>query len=246
MMDILHLLIPIDRQDFNDISSMEVGGHYWKLTEGKNIPAEKDDYTCISYACGMSTIQHPFDQTKTISTRTLAAMTTVIENEVPTALWVDEFCVPSREPDRSICLTKLGVIYAMASKVVIVLSEACFTVLKQIQESNQIDAKSLSILEADEWVSRVWTYQELVNNSQIHFVAEGHGKLWINVDDFFSNVSYAIHEYQKLHGYSAFDFRSSFPRVSSLEDVILDWKIADYLERSAYQVISGIDRKSVV
>ncbi len=178
-----------------------------------------------------------------MSDRTLVAIETAIRIRHPAAIWIDALCVPFEEPTRSSCLSRLGEIYSQASEVVIVLSEPCSAMLTQISDSNQVDWESLLMFGLDDWASRVWTYQELVNANKIFFVAEGEGDSQVEVEDVFRNMTYAIDEHKKAQGYNSFKFRSLHPKLDDLESVFLDWKIGPYLERSAYQVISGMDQR---
>jgi len=56
-------------------------------------------------------------------------------------------------------------------------------------------------------------------------------------------LGYAMEEYKKGHAVDSFDVRALFPSLDSLEDTLLDWRIADSLDRSAYQVMSAMDRR---
>jgi len=177
-----------------------------------------------------------------MSDRTLAVIETAVRIRRPAALWVDAFSVGFDEPARSICLNRMGEIYSQASEVVVVLSETCSSMLAQIRRSDQVGSESLLKFARDGWVSRVWTYQELVSNNKVLFVAEG-GDSWAEAEDVLRGVSYAINDYTKAQACNSFDFRSRYPRLDDLESLILDWKIGPYLERSAYQVMSGMDQR---
>lgn len=242
---IFRLLVPSNSPAPAGQPSIEVGGRRWILTESADVPLGEGalEYTCLSYAWGSAKTAHPFDAAETMSARTLAVIETAIQIRCPAALWVDALCVPFDEPARSTCLSQMGAIYAQASQVVVVLSELCAVLLAQIRESGKVDTASLLTLEGDDWVSRVWTYQELVNNNKIFFVAEGRSDAWAEVEEFLRNVAYAIDEYKKAQGYDTFKFRSLNPRLDSLEDLIADWKMEDYPGRSAYQVMSGMEQR---
>ncbi len=203
-------------------------------------------FTCISYAWGSGRVPHPFDARQTMSDRTLAVIETAVRIRCPGALWIDAFSVPFDPPARSTCLGRMGEIYSHASEVVVVLSERCSSMLTEIRESSPVSVPSLLQLEGDGWVSRVWTYQELVNNNKIFFVTEGSNDCWAQADDVLRNVAYAIDDYRKARGYNAFEFRSLHPKLDALESLILDWKIGPYLQRSAYQVISAMDQRDAV
>lgn len=236
------LLVPSQSHQSTDRPSIQIGGYSWVLAKIADIvPGDAPPrFTCISYAWGSGKAAHPFDGRETISDRTLEVIKTVVQIRPPGALWVDAFSVPFDELARSTCLSRMGEIYSQASEVVVVLSAKCCSMLEQIRESDRVDLALLLNFERDDWVSRVWTYQELVNSNKVLFVAEG-GDSWAEAEDLFRNVSYAIGDYRKTQGYNPFEFRSLYPRLDDLESLILDWKIGPYLERSAYQVMSGMD-----
>ena len=220
--------------------SVAHGAHSWILEEsvGTNQGRDAPAYTCVSYAWGAGSVSHPFDSRHSMSDRTLAVMETVAGLEVPQSLWVDAFCVPLEEPGRSACLREMGRTYSRASQVVVVLSAGCTGVLERIRARQPIDEATLLTLERDDWVSRVWTYQELVNSGRVRFVAEGSSSSWADAEEILHDVLTAIHEYTKARGYDSFQLKAAHPRLDGLEELIVDWKIAGYEERSAYQVMS--------
>jgi len=175
-----------------------------------------------------------------MSGRTIAAAETAIRIEKPEALWIDAFCMPLEEPARTRCLSRMGAIYGQASKVVVVLSAECSEVLEQITDSGEVDPATMLTLERDDWLTRVWTYQELVNAAKTRFVAEGGGDASVGGQDVLNYVGYAIDKYKKAQGYDSFAMRALHPRLDSLEDAVLDWRKTDYLNRSAYQVMCGM------
>jgi hypothetical protein len=175
-----------------------------------------------------------------MSARAFPAAEAALRFEVPQALWLDALCVPLDEPARSSCLSRMGVIYSRASRVVVVLSEGSAPVLEQIASSRKVDVDRLPLLEQDPWVSRVWTYQEMVNSQDVRFVAEGGGDSVVQAMDLLNHVGTAIHEYRKSLPGGSFELRARHPRLDSLESLIVDWRIAEYTERSAYQVLSAM------
>ncbi len=172
--------------------------------------------------------------------RMLRVIETVIDHLQPSALWIDAVCIPQTEPERSSALMRMGEIYANASIVCVVLSEECHEVLSTIQTSERITQHQLDILDRDSWVSRVWTYPELVNSSRIRFIAEGAPDVSVEAIDVLNQVGTAIHRYKEEKNLGAFTFRKMYPNVDSLEDAIVDWRVAEYGERFAYQVMSAM------
>lgn len=240
--DIFRLLVPASSDTPEDQASIELQGCRWVLSARTNLPSPEDtpDYVCVSYAWGPGKSTHPFDNLASMSDRTMAVIETAIRNQQPTALWIDAFCVPREEPTRATCLGKMGAIYAQASQVIVVLSEPSSALLEQIRETGEVDESALLTLESDDWVTRAWTYQEIVNSSKVRFVSEGASDAWADAIDVLSKAGYAIDRFKKAHGYNSFRMRALHPRLDGLEDLIVDWKISDYLERSAYQVMCGM------
>ena len=140
-------------------------------------------------------------------------------------------------------MQNMGAIYGNASQVVVVLSKSSSVLLEQFHRSRRIDTATLLVLENDDWITRAWTYQEIVNSKSIHFIAEEGSEASVSGEELLNGVGQAIADYKKLKGFDSFKLRTLHPRLDSLEDVIADWKIADYLERTAYQVMSAMDRR---
>jgi hypothetical protein len=156
-------------------------------------------------------------------------------------IWLDAFCVPAQDPARDTCLKNMGAIYGNALQVVVVLPTSCFALLDQIRRMDRVDVPALLAFEHDDWVERAWTYQEIVNSKNIYFVSEGDNAVPVRGDKLLNSVGQALEEYKKTRGYDAFRLRAEHPRLSSIEDVIADWLTADYLQRSAYQVMAAMD-----
>jgi len=61
----------------------------------------------------------------------------------------------------------------------VVLSKESAGVLDQVRRTGGVDEATLLTLEKDEWVTRAWTYQEIVNSNslflELHHKAAGAG-----------------------------------------------------------------------
>ena len=240
------LLVPADRVAVGQGRSIELGQIKWIVTAYPGIPpaARVPEYTCISYSWGHRRTPNPLADGLTMSGRAIPAVETVIKALRPQAIWIDALCVPPREPERTACLRSMGAIYGSASQVAAVLSKSSSSVLKQIKSTGSLDPPTLLALEQDEWVSRAWTYQEMVNSRSFSFIAEACSDHVVSGDQFLNVVGAAISAYKKANGIDSFVLRTLHPRLDSLEDVIADWVTAAYLERTAYQVMSAMDRRS--
>ncbi len=239
---IFRLLLPVDAAASSAEPTIEFAGSRWLLSEGSELPArdEAPDYTCVSYAWGEGRTPHPMDPERSMSDRTLAVVETVVRSAPQRALWVDAFCVPAEGAERVACLRRMGEIYAGSSAVAVVLSERSGVVLEQIRASDTVDEAALLALAEDEWVSRAWTYQEMVNGNGVTFYSEGAPGAYADGDEMLRNLTYAIDRYKKTQACDTFEMRARFPRLDSLEELMVDWKMARYLERSAFAVMSGM------
>jgi len=115
--------------------------------------------------------------------------------------------------------------------------------LHQIIKTGRLEPEILIVLENDDWVTRAWTYQEMVNSSNIHFITEEANGVSVAGEQLLNAVGKAIADYKKAHGFDSFNLRTLHPRLDSFEDLIADWLTAGYLARTAYQSMSAMDRR---
>lgn len=237
-----------------DIPSIYLDGRPWCLTKPLDISDKTaiPKYTCISYFWGEGRCEHAFDSKKQMSDRTLPVLTAVIRNSSDTsAFWVDTFCVPTEQPQRSATLRSMGFIYNLAADVFVALSEPTSTVIGQWQKKeaetslSQIESQ-LRVLEEDRWISSVWTYQEIMNSKIFYFVTSkpGAGPTLIEPESFVNELGQALLRYKKGNCLNVFELRSHFPALDALQEVVIDWRTSAYLEVSAMQVMANLDRRS--
>jgi len=137
----------------------------------------------------------------------------------------------------------MGAIYSRASQVAAVLSPESAPILERMLEASRLEEATLLQLEADDWITRAWTYQEMVNNRNVQFIAESGSPVVVDAETALNKIGEAIESYKKAHHLDSFAMRVAHPRLDSMEDLIADWMTAVYLERSAYQVMSSMDRR---
>ena len=228
-----------------DARTIELGGIWWTLAGYEQIPvvAEAPEYTCISYSWGRGRTANPFEAGQSVSDRAMPVIEATIKALQPAAIWIDSLCVPSQDPARAACLQRLGAIYGTATQVAAVLSKSCAAILEQIHSTGRMDPAALAVLENDDWVTRAWTYQEIANSRTIHFIAEGGSGSAVDGQQLLNSLCYAISDCKKSVGIEPFEFRTRFPRVEGLEEVLVDYKISNYLQRFAYQVMAAMDRR---
>lgn len=245
---------------------IELCGRRWVIKEYANF-SDAPPYTCISYTWMKASKEHPFDAGQKISARTIPVIETVIKtsrapdnwsyvqiNTSPQqdavakskaiaasqALWIDALCVPQQEPARTLCLQRMGELYSSAWQVFVVLSESCSPIFRQIEHANCIDFDALSILERDEWITRAWTYQETVNSRALYFIGENDDGLIVSGTDFLNIVLTATDKHREIHGVNSVTWSEQHPSLNNIQTLIADYRISEYSERSAYQVMSAI------
>lgn len=249
-------------------------GEKWVLSEYLR-PSDAPPYTCISYAWGTGTAASPFVENQSISDRTISVLETTIrvlqdahglrkvissyrgaskiEGELAEcinasrAFWIDALCVPppTNMDARVACLSSMGQIYSSAAQVLTVLSNSCGDVLKEISANNSLDPSLMFVLERDEWVTRGWAYQEIVNSQVMFFAAEGPENVIVSGIGFLNAILTATSDYKDKNEIDAFSWSEAHPRLEALEELLADYKTAEYSERSALQVMSSIHRRVV-
>lgn len=237
---LLYLLVPdLEAKP----GSFELEGYHWAL-EPHDL--EADDvmvpmFTCISYSWGQGREPSPLRTNFDISDRTLPALATAIEHRPSCkCVWIDALSVPEEPQERARCLESMGYIYSLAKEVLVVLSRGAQTALEQMSKSDHIDHDNLHDLEKEHWISRAWTYQEAVNSKELYITCEGlHGAL-VAGHHFMNCVGYTL---SRLEG-SNFDKERQFPGLYAFQELIADYMIADYGERSALQAMSIMDKRT--
>jgi hypothetical protein len=226
-------------------ASFMVGNTQWSVTGPHDI-ANRDEipeYTCISYSWGPDRVSHPFRQGAVTSRHTLPALAAAISNDIGRTFWIDDLCIPTDEPSRQATLESMGFIYSHAKYVVVALSDATFAAIKEITQFDKLDDGLLDILERDEWVTSVWTYQEVINSSRIYFVCETLPRSSIDAVQFFNRVGYSLQQYRKRHSIDGIALAERFPHLSTMEDLFADWMLINYMAPFALQIMTNMDRR---
>ncbi len=94
-------------------------------------------------------------------------------------------------------------------------------------------------LEKEEWVTRAWTYQEAVNSRVLYITYEGATVTIVTALVFLNYVGEALDNLQM----PPLQRRSHYPRLDAFEDLV-DYVTAEYLERSALQVMAKMDMRT--
>lgn len=268
------LLEPATDLTPSDAPFIEVCGRRWVLTEYAQL-SDAPAYTCISYAWGQDTTDNLLNNGQLMSVRTIPVIEATInvsqslENwgnnvqfsyahdpqkeeegraaalKASQVFWIDALCVPPQDPARTACLRSMGEIYSSAWQVFVVLSELCADVFHQIRSTEHLDPDALFVLESDDWITRAWAYQEMVNSRAMYFIVPGDECALVSGLDFLNAVLTTTDDYRKAHGIDSFSWSEQHPRLDSLEELIADYRIANYTTRSAYQVMSAMQRRVV-
>jgi hypothetical protein len=138
----------------------------------------------------------------------------------------------------------MGFIYSAAISVIIVLQQSMWEIIESV--SSKVSPRPLSyeemqILENDNWISRVWTYQELVNSRDAFFTTlapevQGHAIL---AKRFFNCVGF-LGQWKRTTGKGQSAFLEEFHNLNTLEDTLADREMGNYLDRVALRVLSNM------
>lgn len=216
-----------------------LNGSRWYLAEFKK-PGLAPPYTCISYAWGSELVENQLDQAEQMSSRTILAAEAALRVGCVDAIWIDAFCIPFSEPDRHSCLSQIGSIYGHSADVAVVLGKQCTAMLSNAEKHRRVDFSDLLEFESDDWLTRVWTYQELVNGGDIRFLSIEGTANGVDADELLNHVGFAIQKYKQEKQYDSFAFKQEHPRLDAFEDVVVDWQLGGYLERSAYRAMCAM------
>ena len=244
---VLRLLVRANVDAGRKMRSLAISGVTWAIAEYADVAAaDVPPYACVSYSWGPGRTRNPFGGERATSERTVAVIDAAVALIQPDAMWIDAISVPDDEPARTRCLRSMGAIYGAAKSVIVVLSSPISNALQALAGDHAVDDEEVLLaLEADDWVSRAWTYQELVNSAECWFITES-GAGPIAANPFLDAFGLALSKYKQAHGLDAFGMRQAHPRLDALESLIADRERSMFLERSAYQVMSAMEDRSTV
>jgi hypothetical protein len=139
----------------------------------------------------------------------------------------------------------MGFIYSAAAYVMIVLQGRIWEVIQSV--FSEVSPRALSyeemqVLERDNWISRVWTYQELVNSRDAFFTtleSTDQGRA-IHAENFFNCVGFSLDQWMKIKGKGRSAVLEVFQNLENLEDTLADRQTGNYLDRTALGVLSNI------
>jgi hypothetical protein len=179
-----------------------------------------------------------------MSDQTVLSLSAAIKASTVSAFWIDAFCIPVTQPLRSATLESMGYIYSIAKEVIVALSPDRSGALEEMGQSDKLNKQTLLALEHDAWVRSVWTYQEVVNSRALYFTSTNAlSSAVVDGRTFLNRIGYTLYLYKQEHGFNSFDLRRTLGGLDAFEDLIGDWMISAYTDRSALQVMSNLDRR---
>jgi hypothetical protein len=142
----------------------------------------------------------------------------------------------------------MGFIYSTAISVIIALQPFTWKIIESV--SSEVSPRALSyeemeVLERDDWISRVWTYQELVNSRNAWFTAleSTARRNAIHAEKFFNCVGFSLDQWKKTSGKGHIAALEQFHNLDTLEETLVDRQMGDYLERIALGVLSNMSSR---
>lgn len=252
------LLIPVTEPNPSDTKTIELCGKPWTLVNFERL-SDAPPYTCISYSRGKGRIVNMLNKDQKISDRTIPVIETVInafqspqcqssalrslfhsDNKYAEklalacsashAIWIDSLCIPQQQPATDTCIRNMGAIYKEATQVFVVLNTACDKAVHKICKKESLNLNDYLAVAKDDWMDRVWTYQEFANSKMMFIVAEDKGNTFIS-------------EYQFLNALmsdeAAYADTQDINLIQKLERMQLLVAEQQIDDRSAFQVISA-------
>ncbi len=238
----------VETGDSSSQPALFLEGRHWTLSQSLDLENDKHipPFACISYVWGSGREPHAMIEGLVMSTRTCSSLAAAIRIGSFNAFWTDVFCVPPSGPERQSTLENMGYIYSRAAEVMIVLGDDTFSVIQEMLSKGVLSESSLQVLERDEWVSSVWTYQEIVNSESVRFVSERNTddtSVFIKCFDFFNILGYSLSKWKQSTGSDKFATMRVFPNLNALEDLLADWMLGAYTCRSAFSIFSSMASK---
>ena len=138
----------------------------------------------------------------------------------------------------------MGFIYHAATTIIVVLAPFVFEAIYAASSKMSPDPLSLpqmKLLEADPWISRVWTYQELINGHSTYFTAPNSSQVSIiRAESLFNCVGFSLTRWKSTTRSGALLASKTFPNLSNLEDTISDTMVNRIFEIPAVCILSNM------
>ncbi|KAI1160273.1 hypothetical protein F5B18DRAFT_633503 [Nemania serpens] len=239
------LLYLLERDAVGSGKTIAIGGSYWGLVayDLDTFNIQDVPFICLSYSWGSKREPSLLHPGLYISDRTGPALASVVTHRPSDKrIWVDAYCVPTETAEKNLTLQSMGYVYSSSEEVIVVLSSAAHPVLEHMSVSDRLNPDHLGVLDKEEWVSRAWTYQEAVNSRRLSITCEGLNTAIVNGSHFLNCLGFALSRFDGVVAIS--EKKRLYPHLDAFEDLIADYLVAGYQERSALHVMSQMDRRS--
>src|SRR6187402_614712 len=128
----------------------------------------------------------------------------------------------------------MGFIYSAATSVIIVLKSPAWRIIQRASSTESpepLSSTDMSVLEADKWISRVWTYQELVNSRACYFTSplsspDTSSHVAVDAVQFFNYVGFSLSRWKTHTKKAESASLAAFPNLNTLEDTLADRQLS--------------------
>lgn len=255
------LLIPVTKSNVADTKTIELCGESWTLVEFERL-SDAPPYTCVSYSWGTKRVVNKLNDNQEISDRTIPVVETVIKTlqssechnsalqslfsskkvadklvlmkNASHAIWIDSLCMPEQQFAADMCIHNMGNIYREATQVFVVLNTACDETIHKIYKKKPLNINDYLAIANDDWIDRIWTYQEFANSKMMFIVSE-------NKEDTF------VSEFQFLNSLMTYEAAYKNIQDTELTQKLERWQLLvaeqNIDERSVFQIISATHRR---
>lgn len=256
------LLIPATVTNLPSTKTIELCGKTWTLVDFERL-SDAPPYTCISYSWGTRKTVNTLNNEQEISGRTIPVIETVINSfgssecqdtelrslfhseikfaeklalarNASHAIWIDSLCSPQQQPAADTCIQNMGEIYRAATQVFVVLNANCLDTVHKIYNKESLNLNDYLAVASDDWIDRVWTYQEFVNSKMMFLIAEGKGNTFISELNFLNALMSDATAYADIQ-----DIELS-QKLERMQLLVAEQQIE---ERSAFQTMSAVNRR---
>ncbi len=271
---IFRLLIASPASDSPAAESIEIAGKHWQFVWFEQI-SDAPPFTCVSYSWGPDKLPNPFKDDEKISVRTIPVLETAIQAShsslcwnqalagmwsnqqthadkltsalaAAQAIWIDSLCMPDDPVAHKRCLLSMGAIYSAATQVIAVLASKSAEAFQKIRKKMPLEYRDLLAIENDDWISRVWTYQEIAGSQAIYFAIEADVTHLLNHQEFLNALVTATTDYADAEQISRNELVKLFPHLDSLQDVLTELQNVEYNGRSVFQILGAMQNRVAV
>lgn len=256
------LLIPATALNRSDRNTIQLCGKPWVLVDFKQL-SDAPPYTCISYSWGKTETINIFGNDRDASVRTTPVIETVINaiqsteceesamksmffseeklaeklalvRDASHAIWIDSLCCPQQQPEAEICIQNMGEIYSEATQVFVVLNTDCDKTVLKISKKESLNLEDYLAIANDDWIDRLWTYQEFANSKMMFIVAEDKGSAFISELQFLCALMSDAVAYDDIQDIELFQ------KLERMNLLVAEQQME---ERSALQIMSATQER---